>query len=33
VLASLVKSSKENDTEIDVINVDFDLFIFDFLTR
>jgi len=33
VLASLVKSSKEDDTEIDVIDVDFNSFVFDFLTR
>jgi len=33
VLAFLVKSSKKDDTEIDVINVDFNSFIFDFLTR
>jgi len=30
VLAFLVKSSKEDDTEIDVINVDFNSFVFDF---
>jgi len=33
VLAFLVKSLKEDDIEIDVIDVDFDLFVFDFLTR
>jgi len=33
VLTSLVKSSKENDIEIDVIDVDFNLFVFNFLTR
>ncbi len=33
MLASLVKSSKEDNTEIDVINVDFNSFVFDFLTR
>jgi len=33
VLTFLVKSSKENDNEIDVIDVDFNLFVFDFLTR
>jgi len=33
VLTSLVRSSKEDDTEIDVIDVDFNSFIFDFLTR
>jgi len=33
VLAFLVKSSKEDDIEIDVIDVDFNLFVFDFLTK
>jgi len=33
VLASFVKSSKEDDIKIDVIDVDFDSFVFDFLTR
>jgi len=33
VLTSLVKSSKEDDTEIDVIDVDFNLFVFNFLTK
>jgi len=33
VLAFLVKSLKEDNIEIDVIDVDFDLFVFDFLTR
>ena len=33
VLASLVRFSKEDDTEIDVINVNFNSFIFDFLTK
>jgi len=33
VLTFFVKSSKENDTEIYVINVDFNSFVFDFLTR
>jgi len=33
VLAFLVKSLKEDDIEINVIDVDFDLFVFDFLTR
>jgi len=33
VLTSLVKSSKEDHTEIDVIDVDFNLFVFNFLTK
>jgi len=33
VLTSLVRSSKEDDTEIDVINIDFNSFVFNFLTR
>ncbi len=33
MLTSLVKSSKEDDTEIDVIDVDFNLFVFNFLTK
>jgi len=33
VLTSLVKSSKKDDTEIDVIDVDFNLFVFNFLTK
>jgi len=33
VLASLVRFSKEDDTEINVINVNFNSFIFDFLTK
>jgi len=33
VFAFLVKFSKEDDTEIDVINVDFNSFVFNFLTR
>ncbi len=33
MLTFLVKSSKENDNEIDVIDIDFKLFVFDFLTR
>jgi len=33
VLAFLVRSSKEDDTEIDVIDVDFNSFVFDFLIR
>jgi len=33
VLTSFVKSSKEDDNEIDVIDVDFNSFVFDFLTK
>jgi len=33
VLASLVRFSKEDDIEIDVINVDFNSFVFDFLIK
>ncbi len=33
MLAFLVRSSKEDDTEIDVIDVDFNSFVFDFLIR
>ncbi len=33
VIAFLVKSSKEDDTEIDVIDVDFNSFVFNFLTK
>jgi len=33
MLVFLVKSSKENDIKIDVINVNFNSFVFDFLTR
>jgi len=33
VLTSLVKSSKEDDIKIDVIDVNFDSFVFDFLTK
>jgi len=33
VLASVVRFLKEDDIEIDVIDVDFNSFIFDFLTK
>jgi len=33
MLTSLVRFSKEDDIKIDVINVDFNSFIFDFLTK
>ncbi len=33
MLTSLVKSSKEDDIKIDVIDVNFDSFVFDFLTK
>ncbi len=33
MLASLVRFSKEDNTEIDVIDVDFNLFVFNFLTK
>jgi len=33
VLASLIRFSKKDDTEINMINVDFNSFVFDFLTK
>ena len=33
MLTFFVRSSKENDIEIDVIDVDFNSFVFDFLTK